>query len=273
MTVVKSDEPEVVIGESGLVTVGQPNKNTWQSVQFKRSYANPVVFAQILTFNGHQPVTVRIKDLAKDGFKFQMDEWEYLDQYHVTETIAYMVLEAGRHTLADGTILEVGKVQAGSSSLAVNFKGSFGRAPIVFSQVQTFNDAQAVVTRQQNISSSGFQLSLQGEEKAPNHQLEGVGYVALEATQQNSTIELGTIDKIGSAWSYVKFQKSHTDEELVLFAAMQTTNDANTAGLRFNKLTDKGVSIFIEEEGSKDSEVGHEFENVGYLVFKTGFIQ
>ena len=44
-----------------------------------------------------------VKDVTTESFKVGLNEWRYLDGYHVNERISYMVVEEGSHTLYDGT--------------------------------------------------------------------------------------------------------------------------------------------------------------------------
>jgi hypothetical protein len=52
----------------------------------------------------------------------------------------------------------------------------------------------------------------------------------------------------------------------VLIADMQTTDGRDTANLRWNDKTQDSVSIWVDEEQSRDSETRHPTEAVGYLA-------
>jgi len=47
---------------------------------------------------------------------------------------------------------------------------------------------------------------------------------------------------------------------------MQTFEGHNTAGLRRTELSQSGVTLFVEEEKSKDDETDHYFETVAYMA-------
>jgi hypothetical protein len=51
---------------------------------------------------------------------------------------------------------------------------------------------------------------------------------------------------------------------------MQTSDGMNTAGIRYKSLNTKQVNLFVEEEKSKDKEVDHTTEVVGYLALWGG---
>jgi len=86
--------PPLNIFEVGSVTAVQTTGQTWHSVSLQHSYTNPVVVMGVPSFNGPDPVTMRIRNVTNNRFEYQIDEWDYLDGGHIAETIAYMVMEA-----------------------------------------------------------------------------------------------------------------------------------------------------------------------------------
>ena len=53
----------------------------------------------------------------------------------------------------------------------------------------------------------------------------------------------------------------------VFLADMQTTDGGDTSNLRWENKTASSVDVWVSEEQSKDSEVNHTKEVVGYLLF------
>ena len=51
-----------------------------------------------------------------------------------------------------------------------------------------------------------------------------------------------------------------------VLADMQTTNGADTANVRWRNKDIHGVEMHIAEEQSKDMELRHVNENVGYII-------
>lgn len=83
--------------------------------------------------------------------------------------------------MSDGSVIEVGKVETNHDWTSVNFEAKFSTNPITLSQCQTFNGAQAVVTRENRVRSNGFQVRLQEEEAHEGFHLnETVGYLAVQ---------------------------------------------------------------------------------------------
>jgi hypothetical protein len=104
-----NDKPPY-IGEAGTVTVEQEDASAWCTQELKHSYMDPVVVMSPVSHNGGQPATVRVRNVSSDRFEFQIDEWKYLDGGHKSETLGYVVMEAGAHTLGDGTQVQAGTV-------------------------------------------------------------------------------------------------------------------------------------------------------------------
>jgi hypothetical protein len=164
-----------------MVTTNQPDSATWHVVSLENQYLNPVVIMQPSSFVGGQPVTIRLRNVTGSSFEFQMDEWDYLDGAHTTETIGYVVLEAGQFTLSGGARVEVGTIEAQPDFKNVTLTQSFSQVPVILSQSQTCNGGQPVVTRQRNATSSGFEVRLQEEDGNDGaHAVETIGYIAIE---------------------------------------------------------------------------------------------
>lgn len=64
-----------------------------------------------------------------------MEEWDYLDEWHTTENINFVVAESGSYTLACGAKLEVGTVgNVMENFVTVHFDEYFQNKPVVHSQ-------------------------------------------------------------------------------------------------------------------------------------------
>jgi hypothetical protein len=216
-----------------------------------------------------------VRNVGSSSFEFQLDEWDYLNGKHTTETISYLVVEAGTHTLEDGRMLQAGTTSVGASTNTVNFNQNFASAPAVVSQVVTTNNAAAVVTRQQNVSSGSFQTFLQKQESSSNPVNETVAWIAQQpgaGTTGGTLYDAAlTPDAVTDGWYSFDFGQSFAQNPAFV-AAMQTNDGANPATLRYQSLTTSGVQVKVEEEQSTDSETNHTTERVGYLAFAPGLI-
>ncbi|MCK5591884.1 MAG: hypothetical protein KAI72_08015, partial [Candidatus Pacebacteria bacterium] len=157
------DVNDNIIGEAGKTTKDQSG-SIWHVINTQKTYTNPVVFAQMLTYNESHPSHMRLKNIQSDSFEMQIEEWDYLDGDHATEDIGYIVLESGSHELAFGKKLEVGIITADHNWKSVNFDQNFNEIPMTISRCQTYNDSHAVVTRQYNVKATDFSVKLQEAE-------------------------------------------------------------------------------------------------------------
>ncbi len=274
----RTPAPTVPIGEVGSVTIRQPDSETWHEVQLNRIYLNPVVVMSPPSFAGSQPLTVRVRHVWGDRFEFQLDEWEYLDGAHAAERVGYIVLEAGRHVLPDGTIVEADVVSAAEGAWRqLSFHEGFDAPPVVLTQVMSDRGVEAVVTRQRNVRASGFQLRLQEEQAADgSHPDERVGYVAIErgrGTTGEVRYEAGsTPNRVRHGW-YVQDYGQAYAEQPVLLANAQTFYDGDPVSLRYAQTNGSGFQVRLQEEQSADREMKHGAETVDYAVFEPGIVQ
>lgn len=78
-----------IIGETGKINLD----STTITVNLQHQYHNPVVVLGGMTFNGLQPSIIRASNITPNSFKVQIQEWMYLDGYHLIENLSYMVVE------------------------------------------------------------------------------------------------------------------------------------------------------------------------------------
>lgn len=257
-------------GEVGKVTANQSNAIQWHTVTLINTYTNPVVILQPPSYNGGDPSTIRLRNVTENSFEFQIDEWDYRDGAHTTETMSYLVMDAGVFHLDDGTRVEAGKVQVNQSFTAVTFKQLFAMAPVVISQAQTLSDASAVVTRQRNVSASSFEVRLQEQQASdPAHAYETVGYIAIEPAvglSGDMAYEAqSTPDAVTHNWYTIGFLQSYSDP--VFLAGVGSYNGGDPVALRYQSLASSAVQVFMEEEKSADDETDHTTEVASYFVF------
>ncbi len=262
---------EQIIGETGALTASQANEFEWKTVNLTQTYTNPVVIFSPLSFNDNEPAAIRVKNVTSTSFQYQIDEWDYLDEQHDAETFFYLVVEAGNYNLDGGVLLEAGTSTVDDSWSEITFNNSFSNTPLLFSQVMSYNDDEAVVTRIKWIDNETFQLKVQAEEANSNqgHANETIGWLAFSEGTGNA----GRIYEIdGTAREYdhifyeIYFNNTYTNP--IAFATMQTDYEDDTAGLRYDDLQSDQFSIKVEEERSADYETNHTNEEIGFAVFE-----
>lgn len=160
------------IGEFGQVKTDEK----WVTVNLQSSYIDPVVIAKPPTLAGAQASIVRIKSVVGTSFQVQIQEYKYLDGGHADETIFYMVVESGAHTLHGGAKLVADTKEVEETAVfgncgtvqkayeQVSFSSAFSVTPVVVSSVMTLNSSDPANSRAWDIDTSGFKLAMQEEE-------------------------------------------------------------------------------------------------------------
>ena len=199
-----------------------------------------------------------------------MEEWDYLDGYHIAEKVDYIVLEAGEYILADGRRMIAGNTVAGDSFSSTNFSTAFGGQPVVVAQLISAQDATPGTVRLNNVTTSSFDLKIQSEEaKGKSHGDEIVSYIAVETGmyEGGGLLEADTTGiSINHNWFNIQFNGSYSSTPS-FFASFQTQKGGDTADLRIRNLTNSSVDAKVHEEQSKDSEINHVNEKLGYILF------
>ncbi len=260
------------VGETGVVGIN----HLWSHVNFSQPYQNPVVIMGSLSNVGGQGTSSRIRNLTSTGFDVRVQEWDYLDGIHGTETVGYLVVEAGVHILQDGTTIVAGNTQGVTQAFkTVSFPASFSSTPVVLSQATSINEPSAIVTRQRNVGISGFSVRVQEQESDYVHAPETVSWIAIEQVTGANNSLLFESDTTGSTVTDQNFGLTFNqtyNSTPALFAQMQTYAGGDPSNVRYRTLDTGGTVIYVQEESSLDAELGHTFENVGYLAFEIGSI-
>jgi PKD repeat protein len=252
--------------EMGEVTV----TGNWVRVSLSSTFQNPVVIAGPAGFNDAAPGAIRLRNVDSTGFEIKFAEWNYLDGVHPEETVSYLVMEKGRHALADGSMVEAGSFTGTTNPKTVAFSNVFTKTPVVLSTIATANEADAISGRIKAISTAGFSYYFREQEKNQNkHANETVNYIAWEpgkGTIGSLQFEVAnTANAVTNGWYNIAYQTSFSQTPLFL-ADMQTTNNTDTSALRVQQQAVSGLQLKVEEEQSKDSEVTHPAETVGYFA-------
>lgn len=253
--------------EAGEISV----TSGWRQVNFANTYQQPIVIAGLVSMQDKAPVTVRVRNVTATGFEIRLIQWPYLRSAHRTETISYLVVEKGRHTLANGSRIEAGELTGSTGSATVSLQSSFTNVPVVLTSVVTCNDAEAISGRVLPVEKAGFTYSFRMQERSRmrRHSPETVHYVAWEpGTGQIGTARYeaaATPQAITSAWKAVGMQSTFRQAPL-LFADMQSVAELDPATLRVRQATTTEYQIMIHEEQSKDREMKHRAEKIGYLA-------
>jgi len=261
------DDEGARIGEAGVFATDQPGSGQWHAVDLDGSYANPVVFAQVMSYNGSNPCHVRLQNVSRDRFEFQIEEWEYLDGRHDEEEIGYVVLEEGAHDLAGGETVDVGTIGGDHQWTNVGFDGSVGNSPVLVSRAQTYNGSDEIVTRHRNVSASGADVRVQEEQGSDGqHTTETIGYLAAQRSTPNVTTGLVEATE---EWTDVQLAGVPSTDPVAL-ASVETVNGGDPVGVRMRNVGSSGFELFLEEEDSTGDGVAHTIEDIAVFATTTG---
>jgi PhoPQ-activated pathogenicity-related protein len=219
----------------------------WTFVDAPAFFVGPVVLAGPPTHHGADPGVVRLRNVSDLGFDLRFKEYDYRerdlgDVYHAFEDIPFAVFRPGRHVMSDGSVWEVGTFNLDGTGnwASAQFSTAFSEPPHLFLTVQTTNGNQAVSVRARNIAADGFQAALFEEEALMDgHLSETIGYVAVSSPTGG-----GMIDLDGTAMPYL-LQAVTTDHRWVPVLSQR---------------------LRLQEEQSRDSEVGHIDETLHVLM-------
>jgi hypothetical protein len=179
------------------------------------------------------------------------------------------------YTLDNGTKMIAGVARRVTHDWKyVPYPITFSQVPIVFTQVTSNNDPSAVVTRQKNATTQGFDLSLREEEQSNNvHSGENVAWIAIEPGNQNNgfKFEAGTLANVNHVLQTLNFSQAFSGEPIFL-SSMLTHKESDPATLRHSDLSATSVNLALQEEQSKDAEINHAPENMGYLAIEPGSV-
>ena len=261
-------KPLFPIMETGEVSI----THEWQRIEFSKYFFDPVVVAKSLSYNGSNAAILRIQNVDNTGFDIRIQEWDYLDGWHIFETVGYLIMERGSYTLEDGTRVEAGSFTTNNTTSlkTLNFKNSFNQIPVVTTAVVSYNGIDAVLCRTVTNGTNGFEVRLQEQElNSKNHATEEVAYIAWEPSSgivNSVAFEINIKSGINERIQEISFNQTFINSP-VFISDIQTGNGLDSANVRWEKKDAQGVYVKICEEQSRDSETFHTTETVGFMAF------
>lgn len=186
----------------------------------------------------------------------------------------YLVVEAGTHTLPNGTRWAAGI----TPKVKDRYKRQplppvFSATPVMLVQCASDNHGGSVVSRinHRQTSAQEARLRLQAPEGSGSiSQGEDVHWIAMEAGIQASgqAFEAQVSGRqVRHTWYTLGFQQSYGPQPIFL-SFLNSRYGGDPSGMRYRHLNANGVAITVEEENCGDSETNHTTETVGYVVFE-----
>lgn len=249
------------IGERGTLTL----TDAVMTVDLLKAYDNPVVVAFVKTLNGTEMVEARVSNVTGSSFDIRLQEPENQNGMHTSEEVSYMVLEAGRHVLANGAVIEAGLVETDrvfQTSLnqgleSVAFQGELSGADTrVFATLNTMNDAEFATARVDDVSAGGFRVAMaEREADTTGHGSETIGYIAFQDGDFGS-FSTGAIRAGNTAV---------VTADTFDFAQVVRIDGTDPAVVRQDLTAGK---VFLQEDTSRDTEVAHVLDTVAFVTFQ-----
>lgn len=263
------------IGEVIEVSLG----TGWERILFSGAYVDPVVFALSPSLNEGEAVAARLRNVDGTGAEIRLQETKRLLSAanpgdHAEETVTLLVLEKGVHHLEGGAVLEVGEIT--SATLApqgfesVEFDAARDASPAIFSQVQSFNGSDWVITRQAGASAEGFSLAMQ-EEEADNraHAAEDIGWFAItqgSGSWSGLDWEAGSESRaVNGNATAIAFEDGFESAPLVL-ASLSSFFGTDAVSARIAGTSASGFTALALEDMSFDAETAHGHESLDWLA-------
>ncbi|QAX32121.1 G8 domain-containing protein [Leisingera sp. NJS204] len=254
----------------GTATFNQGSRNNWFSTEFAEDIDNPVVIMGPLTSNGGAPAFARVKAATDDGFKMQIEEWDYLNGKHATESVSWVAMSSGTYELEDGRQVTAVQVKTDKNGKAtVDFSGFDGEIA-VFTQIGSHNASEAITVRNEVSGNDSVEISLQRQQDNSGGAFapETVYVMAMEVGEGEG-LQAGNMTGVKRKASQVDVDPDDFDE-LAFLASMTSTNGQDPAALRLRDFDSNGISIFAQEEKSADNETWHKREDVSWFAAETG---
>ncbi|MFT4795353.1 MAG: hypothetical protein ACJAVR_002125 [Paracoccaceae bacterium] len=245
-----------------------------------------MVFALSPRLNQVDAAATRFRNVTGDGTQIRVQEPKKIidaatglqifnTARHVDKTVTLLVLEKGVHTFEDGTVIQVGELSTRKLCVKgfkdIAFAQNFATTPSIFSQAQTLDGTNSIISHQPNPDGAGFLLTMQEEEADNlNHHLEDVGWFAIE----HGGRPLSEMDRragpsaqnVNGHPAKLSFNQAFNAAPLVV-ASLASYNGTDTASPRIGAIGANGFTAMALETQSHDLETLHSHEIIDWIRF------
>ena len=198
------------------------------------------------------------------GFEIRLQQMMDASGTGLSAVAGFLVLERGTYTLADGTLMEAGRVAKAPSgtSHTIPFSRHFNRIPVVMTSVISANEMEPVMSRIQSVMKSGIRVDLHGGDSATDaSDIATLAYIALEpsaGTLQGMTFEAQRAHDIAHGqWHALAFLGAF-DAPPVLLAEIQGGGSGHPLTLRWDAKRADGVEVRpVDDAYDIPAEVGY----------------
>ncbi len=254
-----------VIGEARTFILNSTNT----TISFMHAYSqSPIIIASLNSENEADQAFVRILSISTNEFTAKIEESVALDGVHGNENASYIAMLPGQW-LVGGKYIEVGTSTVDSSYSTVTFQKVFSSKPVVLTQTLTYNEADPVKTRVDNILTGSFEVKLEETDTSDtSHTYEDIGYIAM----QPMSFKIDTFrmqcdirshnQPTGDDWTL--YTLSFRDAFPAVVAKVLSENGGDNLHERIRNVKLGSFEYQMEEEAGYDGY--HTTEDNGYLA-------
>jgi hypothetical protein len=262
------NEDSTNFGEYGQVLL----TTTWQTIQLRGQYERPVVVFSDPTTPGQDSIIVRVRSVTEGSFEARLQLPSYLSGTYNNQ-VSFIVVEEGEWHMENGARLSAGRTEMSHLTTQgwSRISADFTNRPSVLTQVQSANDNAWVITRVRNLSASGFQLSLQEEERTQRsgHGREVVGWIMMDQgsfmIDGQGVLSMHTQRAIDHRARRVSYSTPLSAAPSVI-AKLGSSHGLDPANVSVSHSGANGFNVRVAEERSRDREVAHTLEELSLLV-------
>lgn len=299
--VTEFDHPKMEVGvvkstETGAMEIGTATAtSSWTTIPLTNTYTKPVVQVTILDGNNpNSPVATRVRNASGNSFdvKLQFPTDSFAPVTTNSETISYMVVEAGAWELGDTGIkveadIDEDVATVGNSTDGypigdiITYTHSYNTFPIIFHQVMSDNDSDWISSYVSDDSVrtvvpqyDAFQISLSGGQATRTHDPEDVGYIVF---QSETTGTAGGVPfETDVTGDVVRgYTNPHRTEALdntyattpIGFVSQISMDDTDGSWAMLDSLSTTNITVYEDEDQTVDRERSHSTEDIAYAVF------
>ncbi|MEM8953329.1 MAG: PA14 domain-containing protein [Verrucomicrobiota bacterium] len=269
--------PPGEVGEAGFITLAPTKDKAWVSVAFSRSYVDPVLVFGVQSRNGIAPVVARARKITASGCEVRLLRPAKSKGRRAEETVSYMVMEAGRHVLLDGTVIDAGYRRVTDQWTQCSFVRPLPSGSRVITQVASSVNKQFIASRLKFSDRAGFVACIQGAEAVAGDSLqsERLNWIAISrsGTRTATTLIQGGIlrAKENNLTTRIRFDDAYNDPP-AFFAGIGTNDGKDPAIVRIRTVRKGDAWVSVQEDQSEDEETKHRKEKIHWLAVTPGII-
>jgi len=277
-------------------------------ITFQNSYENPVIVAYVSSRNDNDSVDVRVKNIDTNKATLFMQQPD--GDFHGTETITYVVAEAGRFTLPDGTKVEAGRHQTDNFHLTgdsydgdhIDFHQHFGDTPVLLHTLNSSNGKYFSSSTSYDVTKDGFYIEkeiggvnplstvqrflgggysdfLNVWSGAKSDTAESIGWIAIESNKtgnikgklyETRNQKISGRDGIDDAAHVIDFDSNFSRAPKLVVDGYTVNGKSGYWARSAGSLSDTSATVYAEEDGL-NGERSHKSEGFGYFAIENTF--